>query len=182
MSVDDQAESTTTLEIDRQVAIAAARESELPTLAQLERWVARVLDTHGDARRELTIRFVERDESRELNRDYRGKDSPTNVLSFTFEAPEGIDLPLLGDLVICHDIVVAEALEQHKALADHYAHLVVHGCLHLLGHDHIDDHEADAMETLERKLLAQFAIADPYGLPAEATQPDINRSEPGRET
>ncbi|WP_110641765.1 rRNA maturation RNase YbeY [Salinicola sp. CPA57] len=151
-------------EIDRQVVISAAAEVALPTRADLEAWVGAVLEREGDARHELTIRFVEREESRRLNRDYRGKDKPTNVLSFPFETPPGLELPLLGDLVICHDIVVDEAREQRKSTHDHYAHLVIHGCLHLLGYNHIDDQEAEQMESLERTLLTQFGIADPYRL------------------
>lgn len=150
------------LEIDRQVAVGEQAEAELPEAAELERWMTAVLENEADPRSELTVRFVECDESRQLNRDYRGKDSPTNVLSFPFEAPPGLELPLLGDLVICHEIVVREAREQGKSTHDHYAHLVIHGGLHLLGYDHIDDEEAERMETLERALLARFGIADPY--------------------
>ncbi|WP_110676864.1 rRNA maturation RNase YbeY [Salinicola sp. RZ23] len=150
------------LEIDRQVAVADAATAELPSAADLETWIGRVLDHAEESRRELTVRFVERDESRQLNRDYRGKDKPTNVLSFPFEGPPGIEVGLLGDLVICHAVVVAEAAEQGKSCHDHYAHLVIHGCLHLLGYDHIDDAEAEQMEALERTLLAGFGIADPY--------------------
>ncbi|WP_251978430.1 rRNA maturation RNase YbeY [Salinicola avicenniae] len=150
------------IEIDRQIAVPAEAEAELPTQAALESWVAAVLVAEGDDRHELTIRFVEPEESQQLNRDYRGKDKPTNVLSFPFEAPPGLALPLLGDLVICHAVVAREAAEQGKTLHAHYAHLVIHGCLHLLGHDHIDDEEAEQMEALERTLLAPFGIADPY--------------------
>ncbi|WP_239495208.1 rRNA maturation RNase YbeY [Salinicola halophilus] len=153
------------LEIDRQVALDAGDIAALPTLADLERWVGAVLAAHDETRHELTVRFVERHESQALNRDYRGRDKPTNVLSFPFEAPPEIELPLLGDLVICHDVVIQEAVEQHKAPGDHYAHLVIHGCLHLLGYDHIEEDEAEAMEALERELLAGFAIADPYRSP-----------------
>jgi len=151
-----------TPEIDRQIAIGDAAEAALPTQSDLEAWVGAVLAHAGDTRHELTIRLVEREESQQLNRDYRSKDKPTNVLSFPFESPPGIELPLLGDLVICHAIVVDEAREQSKSIGDHYAHLVIHGCLHLLGYDHIDDEEAEQMETLERVLLTQFGIADPY--------------------
>lgn len=150
------------VDVDRQIAVDASAEPDLPTQADLETWVAAVLASEGDARRELTIRFVERAESQQLNRDYRHKDKPTNVLSFPFETPPGIELPLLGDLVICHDVVENEARDQHKSTVNHYAHLVIHGCLHLLGYDHIDDQEAEQMEALERALLTQFGIADPY--------------------
>ncbi|CBL44461.1 Protein of unknown function UPF0054 [gamma proteobacterium HdN1] len=112
---------------------------------------------------ELTLRVVLPTESRELNREYRGKDAPTNVLSFPFEAPPGISIPILGDLAICAEIVEQEAREQGKASNAHWAHMVIHGTLHLLGFDHIHDDEADAMEALEISLLAGFDITDPYG-------------------
>ncbi|GAB2784883.1 rRNA maturation RNase YbeY [Halomonas shantousis] len=150
-------------EIDRQVAVDDDSAALLPAQADLEAWVGVVLAIHPDeARCELTIRFVEPDESQALNRDYRHKDKPTNVLSFPFEAPPGLELPLLGDLVICHAVVSREAHEQGKPLLHHYAHMVIHGCLHLLGYDHIDDEEAEEMETVERELLETLGIADPY--------------------
>ncbi|MBZ5486389.1 rRNA maturation RNase YbeY [Halomonas aquamarina] len=146
--------------IDRQAAID---EPTLPTLEQLTHWVGCVFSHHPDDERdELTIRFVDEQESQTLNRDYRGKDKPTNVLSFPFESPPGITLPLLGDLVICHAVVAREACEQQKPLVNHYAHMVVHGTLHLMGYDHIEEQEAEAMEQLERRLLAEFDIPDPY--------------------
>jgi len=155
---------TPSVDIDRQVALAGDI-TELPGEPALADWVAAVLARHpGESRGELTVRFVDADESRALNRDYRGKDRPTNVLSFPFEAPPGVALPLLGDLVICHPVVAREATEQHKPLAEHYAHLVIHGTLHLLGHDHLEEAEAEAMERLEREILAGFGIADPYVL------------------
>lgn len=146
--------------VDRQVAVTA---EGLPSRNELEAWVATVLSRHpDDSRHELSLRFVDSDEGRELNRDYRGKDQPTNVLSFPFENPPGMALPLLGDLVLCHPVVAREATEQDKPLHDHYAHMVVHGTLHLLGHDHLEDDEAEAMESLEREILAELGIADPY--------------------
>ena len=152
---------TPTPAVERQVALA--EDTALPDQASLERWVGAALAHAGERDRdELSVRFVDADESQTLNRDYRGKDAPTNVLSFGVELPPGVDLPLLGDLVICHPVVVREASEQGKSLADHYAHMVVHGTLHLLGYDHIDDAEAEAMEQLEREILATLGIADPY--------------------
>ncbi|MCG6658732.1 rRNA maturation RNase YbeY [Halomonas campisalis] len=149
--------------IDRQVAIT---DTGLPSQAALAAWVAAALARQpDDPRREVTVRFVDAEESRTLNRTYRGKDKPTNVLSFPFECPPGLTLPLLGDLVICHRVVVDEAQAQDKRLEDHYAHLVVHGTLHLLGHDHLEDDEAESMEQLEREILADFGIADPYAAP-----------------
>lgn len=149
--------------IDRQVAVTAPADAALPDQQALARWAGGVLAHHPDSPgNEITVRFVTAEESQSLNRDYRGRDKPTNVLSFPFEAPPGIHLGLLGDLVICHAVVADEAHAQRKALADHYAHMVVHGTLHLLGYDHVDDDEADVMEQLEREILAGFGIADPY--------------------
>lgn len=156
--------------VDRQIASHA---EALPDSAQLQRWVEAVLEHFpGREDAELTIRLVDSDESQALNRDYRGKDAPTNVLSFPFEAPPGLDLPLLGDLVVCHPVVEREAMEQDKRLIDHYAHMVVHGTLHLLGHDHIEDDEAAVMENLERSILAGLGISDPYAPPAPSPDPD----------
>ena len=153
-------------QVDRQVSIDA---EGLPSKATLEAWVGAVLARHPDeTRQELTIRFVDDAESQALNRDYRGSDRPTNVLSFPFECPPSVPLSLLGDLVICHPVVVAEAAEQDKALGDHYAHMVVHGTLHLLGHDHLEESEAEAMEALERDILAGLGITDPYLPPSPA--------------
>lgn len=147
------------LEVDVQYA---SNLPDLPDEDTLRCWVAAALaDERQEA--ELTIRIVDEEESRILNRDYRGKDKPTNVLSFPFEAPPGLDAwPLLGDLVICAPVVAREAAEQGKALAAHYAHLTVHGTLHLLGWDHEDDKEAEAMEQLEREILASLGLPDPY--------------------
>src|SRR5690606_9771639 len=115
---------------------------------------------------ELVIRIVDEDESRALNPEYRGKDKPTNVLSVSFEVPEGVPAealpPLLGDLVICDPVVAAAATEQGQALHDHWAHMVLHGLLHLLGFDHIDDADAVIMESLEIRILAGLDIANPY--------------------
>ncbi|WP_435632471.1 rRNA maturation RNase YbeY [Carnimonas bestiolae] len=141
--------------------------SPLPKPSQLEQWFSVVLAAHpNDQRTEMTVRFVEEDESRTLNHTYRGKDSSTNVLSFPFEAPPGVPLPLLGDLIISPHVVEREALEQHKPLINHFAHMVIHGTLHLMGYDHIEDDEAEEMEALERQLLAQLDIPDPYALDA----------------
>jgi probable rRNA maturation factor len=111
---------------------------------------------------DLAIRVVDTKEACSLNHHYRGKDYATNVLSFPADLPEGVQVPLLGDLVICAPVVAREAKEQGKSLAAHYAHLTIHGVLHLLGLDHEDDREAEAMEAIERELLAELGYADPY--------------------
>ena len=105
---------------------------------------------------EVTLRLVDESESRELNHQYRGKDKPTNVLSFPFEAPAGITVPLAGDLVICAPVVAREAIEQNKTPEEHWAHMVIHGMLHLQGYDHIEDADAEVMEALEIRLLADL--------------------------
>ena len=147
------------IELDLQLATEA---SDLPAEAQLRRWVELAL-RQRTADSELTIRLVDAEEGQELNRTYRHKDYATNVLSFPAEVPDGLlDIPLLGDLVICVPVVEREAREQNKALEAHWAHLVIHGCLHLLGYDHIDDEEAEEMEGLERQLLVELGYPDPY--------------------
>jgi len=146
------------IDLDLQIATAAAA---LPNEAQFRLWVETALAGRRDEA-ELTIRIVDDAESAELNETFRGKQGPTNVLSFPFEAPPGVELPLLGDIVICAPKVVREALEQVKPLEAHWAHLTIHGCLHLLGYDHIEPEEAEAMEALETELLAALGYANPY--------------------
>lgn len=111
---------------------------------------------------ELTLRIVNKNEIQTLNKTYRHKDKPTNVLSFPFEAPAQVQLPLLGDVVICHDVVLEEAHQQQKTIENHWAHMVIHGVLHLIGYDHMDDSEAQSMENLEIQILNKLNIADPY--------------------
>lgn len=134
----------------------------LPAASSVRRWVEAALAGYRRTV-EIHVRYVDSDEGRALNRDYRGKDYATNVLSFPAELPEGVRSPLLGDLVICAPVVALEALGQDKRLAHHHAHLVVHGCLHLLGMDHErSEAEAEAMEARERSILARLGIPDPY--------------------
>lgn len=133
----------------------------LPAAASFRKWAAAA--ARGRIRKaDLAIRLVDEKEGRSLNRHYRGKDYATNVLSFPAELPEGVGLPLLGDLVICAPVVAREAAEQGKPLAAHYAHLTVHGVLHLLGLDHEDEREAEAMERIERDVMAALGFPDPY--------------------
>jgi len=141
--------------------LACANSEGLPAPAQLQYWLDTcILPFQPEA--ELTVRIVDEEESQTLNRTYRAKDKPTNVLSFPFECPPGIELPLLGDLVICRQVVEREAAEQGKPLEAHWAHMVVHGSLHLLGYDHIDDEEAVEMESLEQEFMQALGFPDPY--------------------
>lgn len=133
----------------------------LPSDEQFLLWVTTALKGRKD-RGEICIRLVDADESQALNSEYRAKDYATNVLSFPFEAPPGIPMDLLGDLAICAEVVTREAAEQGKPLMDHWAHMVIHGTLHLIGFDHINEPDAVEMETLETELLASLNIADPY--------------------
>lgn len=139
----------------------ACSNKAVPEKNDFKRWAQAALSPYQKPF-ELTIRLVNIDESRQLNHQYRDKDKATNVLSFPFEVPDGIELDLLGDLVICVEVVEQEALEQNKNVNDHWAHMVVHGCLHLLGFDHIDDDEAEEMEALETKIITGLGLAAPY--------------------
>lgn len=144
--------------LDIQIASEAG---EIPSQAQFQQWVDTVLPA-ATQDNEIVIRLVDEAESAELNRQYRNKIGPTNILSFPFEAPEHIEIDLLGDLVICVPVLSREAAEQGKALFAHWAHITIHGVLHLLGYDHIDDDEAEQMEALEIELLGKLNIANPY--------------------
>ena len=156
----------------------ASEHTDIPSEQQFIEWLEQVFNALNIAEKELTIRVVDEAESQQLNFQYRSKNSPTNVLSFPFEMPDFISMQedaepddigladaefsLLGDLVICAPIVASEAKQQNKKLFHHWAHMVVHGTLHLLGYDHINDDEAEHMEALERQILQQLAIDDPY--------------------
>ena len=144
------------------VDLQVACEQLTPELSELEHWTNTALSGSERVNTEVTIRFVERKESQCLNNEYRGKNTATNVLSFPFECPPGISLDFIGDLVICPAVMADEAKQQQKQPKDHYAHLVIHGILHLLGYDHIDPEQANDMESLEIRLLAKLGIDDPY--------------------
>ena len=141
--------------------IATENIEGLPTEDQIVQWATAAVQPEGDEV-EMTVRIVDEAESHELNLTYRGKDRSTNVLSFPFECPDEVELPLLGDLVICRQVVEREAAEQEKPLMAHWAHMVVHGSLHLLGYDHIEDDEAEEMESLETQIMQGLGFDDPY--------------------
>ena len=148
-----------TLELDLQIALDMPG---LPTEADFRHWTEAALAGAGYTRdAELTLRVVNEAECAALNETYRHKQGPTNVLSFPFEAPPEVETPLLGDIVICAPVVLREAVSQGKTLAAHWAHLVAHGVLHLLGYDH-DEAQAEAMESLEIHILTGLGYSDPY--------------------
>ncbi|CAN5289758.1 rRNA maturation RNase YbeY [soil metagenome] len=168
------------MRVDLQVACAI---DELPERAQFERWVAAAVGGRK-AQAEITVRIVDEDESRTLNRTWRCRDRPANVLSFAAGSPADLPPPLreraLGDLVLCAPLVAGEATAQGKDTTAHWAHLVVHGTLHLLGYDHADDAQAMAMERLETEILARLGYPDPYepvrgAEPAMETSPAMTR-------
>lgn len=160
--------------LDLQLAV----EGDIPSEADLLSWINQVYTQLNIKDKEITIRVVDEAESQQLNYQYRSKNSPTNVLSFPFEMPDffGLtedtegdsdsladsDFNLLGDLVICAPVVASEAIQQNKILNHHWAHMVTHGTLHLLGYDHINDDEAEHMEALEKAILQKLGIDDPY--------------------
>ena len=135
----------------------------IPGNAEIERWVHMTLK--GKYKQaQLTVRIVGYEESQHLNQTYRHRPGPTNVLSFPFERPDMVQPPLLGDIVICGPLVVKEAADQNKEVKAHWAHIVIHGVLHLLGYDHEDADEANIMESLEKKIMTELNYPDPYAL------------------
>ena len=148
------------LSLDLQLAC----DEEPPPFDAMRGWVEAALAAAGrTTATELTVRIVDEIESAALNQAYRHKAGPTNVLSFPFESPPGMDdLPLLGDLVICAPVVRREAAGQGKREQAHWAHMLVHGTLHLLGHDHVEDAAARRMEALETAILQDLGFPDPY--------------------
>ncbi len=146
--------------VDLQLASTSAA---LPDEADITLWVGTALRLlEQDEPAELTVRIVDETEGLELNQTYRQRDYPTNVLSFPFDAPVELPVRLLGDLVVCAPVIEREAVAQKKPLTAHWAHMIVHGTLHLLGYDHIEDDEAVVMERLEQRILEALGYADPY--------------------
>lgn len=148
-----------TVTVDLQNASGLRR---LPLRRDFSRWATAALAALAPeaAKAQLSIRIVDEEESAALNAQYRHKQGPTNILSFP--VPAGLPGALLGDLAICAAVVRREAEEQHKSLDAHWAHMTVHGVLHLKGYDHEEPHEADAMEALEKRILAGLGYPDPY--------------------
>lgn len=141
--------------------IACEQTDNLPTEQQIQLWASKAIQPSlSDV--EMTVRIVDEAESHQLNLTYRGKDKPTNVLSFPFECPDEVEINLLGDLVICRQVVEKEAQQQNKPLISHWAHMVVHGSLHLLGYDHMEEDEAEEMESLETRIMQSLGFEDPY--------------------
>jgi probable rRNA maturation factor len=134
----------------------AIKSPDVPLRSQFRQWASETLE--GEA--VVTIRVVDEDEGRQLNHDYRGKDYATNVLSFVYE-----QTPLcLGDLVLCAPVISREAFEQGKKVEDHYAHMIIHGMLHLQGYDHLNDPDAHAMEAVETHIMKRLGYTDPYAI------------------
>lgn len=141
------------LDLTVQLVCTDELRKQIPDRKLLRKWAKAV---YGDAAT-VTMRFVDAEESQHLNDTYRGKNKPTNVLSFPYE-----DEPLMGDIVFCPSVIYAEAKAQNKTITAHMAHLVVHGMLHLMGYDHLNDRDAKEMESLETEIMADLGFADPY--------------------
>jgi probable rRNA maturation factor len=137
-----------------------AEEEDIPDAAMVQQWAEKACLC--DDPLITSVRIVSKDEMRELNHIWRGRNSPTNVLSFPMQSPDEVDLKILGDLALCADVINSEARQQHKPVQAHWAHMVVHGMLHLQGYDHIDEHQADEMEALEIRVLDQLGFENPY--------------------
>jgi probable rRNA maturation factor len=144
--------------------------TKIPSIENIELWISTALQSDELNQAEVSVYIVDEVEGQELNAQYRGKDKPTNVLSFPADIPDEVGVPLLGDLVICAPVVEREAQEQGKTLDAHWAHMLVHGTLHLLGYDHVDDDEADVMEALETRLITQLNFPAPYTDDIEETE------------
>lgn len=147
------------LKINLQLAL---NDENVPDKTQLQLWANAAATACQCAELELTIRVTDIEESAELNNQYRHKAGPTNVLSFPFEDPPGIETGILGDLVICAPVVQREADEQNKQLNEHWAHMLVHGVLHLCGYDHADESSATEMESLETRVITGLGFPPPY--------------------
>ena len=157
------------LSIDIQKACAS---EDSPDEDSIKRWVSAAIRDERDEC-ELSIRIVDEQESADFNQRYRAKSGATNVLSFPFDAVTPEPLPILGDLVICAPVVAREASEQHKTIDAHWAHIVIHGVLHLLGYDHIEDQDAEQMESLETEIMLILDFPPPYRILDESSDDPI---------
>ena len=146
------------IDIDVQYAVST---DVAPNADEIRRWASRVLEEQAEPV-ELVIRIVDEAEMTSLNREYRGKDGPTNVLSFNSDLPPEVNSAMLGDIVICAPVVMSECIKQNKAPDAHWAHLVIHGVLHLLGYEHDSDNDARRMEACESRLLGELGVTDPW--------------------
>ena len=149
------------LTLDLQISESLSESDDHPPPENFHFWVRLAIGEKLSSA-ELTIRLADEAEITKLNHSYRNKNQATNILSFSASLPEYIDIPLLGDIVICPAIVKKESIEQQKTADAHWAHLVIHGTLHLLGYDHIEESEAEKMESLEIQLLSTLGIRNPY--------------------
>ncbi len=162
------------VQVDVQTVLENAEQQDVPDAGHIQTWVNAAVqqaesgELMTNKATQMTVRIVETDEMTELNQQYRQKAGPTNVLSFPFESPPGMptDLmePTLGDVVVCAAVVMREAAEQGKTLIAHWAHMIVHGTLHLLGYDHIQNNDAQKMESLEIIVLAGLGYENPYSV------------------
>ncbi|VFP83132.1 rRNA maturation RNase YbeY [Candidatus Erwinia haradaeae] len=141
--------------------VACQNKQGLPIKADFLRWIKAAIPAHHQ-KKEITIRLVDEDEMQRLNVTFCKKDRPTNILSFPFRSPPHLKLLLLGDVIICRQIVECEAIEQQKSLESHWAHMVIHGILHLLGYDHYSKSSAEEMESIEKKIMLALGYTDPY--------------------
>jgi probable rRNA maturation factor len=143
--------------------IQTVSREQVPSKAELRHWIEAALCERTTKQQvEIVVRLVDADEMAQLNANYRGKKGTTNVLSFPADLPPDLELPLLGDIVICAPVVLAEAAQQGKNTSAHWAHMTIHGTLHLLGYDHIEEEEAETMEALESAILRQLDYSCPY--------------------
>ncbi|GAB1264733.1 rRNA maturation RNase YbeY [Aurantivibrio infirmus] len=146
--------------VDTQIA---SEDDDAPDPATVTHWVSQVIQhlaISGDI--EVSVRIVDQEEGQRLNSQYRQKDYATNVLSFPIEKNDDIPFRHLGDIVACHPVIKRESAEQNKTLGQHWAHMIIHGSLHLLGYDHINDDEAEIMEAIEIKILSELGYGNPY--------------------
>jgi probable rRNA maturation factor len=143
------------------VDIQTACPEPVPEEEDIRSWIAAALQNQRDEA-EVSIRLVGEAEMTALNQNYRGKESSTNVLSFPSDLPADVDSSLLGDIVVCAAVVEREAQEQNKSLQAHWSHMLVHGSLHLLGYDHIEDKQAEQMETMETTIMKSLGYPCPY--------------------